>query len=254
MPLELTYDQSLGTAGKLDIYLSVGGPVVVLVQHGGWLSVDKRDGWMTPWADAFVAAGYSVVIANWRAATTYKYPIALYDLDHAIRVAERYLAQAYGCIRCPLNLIGFSSGANLAPLWALNRAAYSREHYDPSLQVASLVTLAGPYDLTAEDLPELAETLIGGWMPSDTWRRLASPITYTPIAPGSAPRWLIMHGELDDIVPYTQATAMYAALDAEPTLGQVTLLNYATMGHEIGQYTSDGWADRFEDIVAFIED
>lgn len=253
MPLELTYDQSIGTAGKLDIYLTVGGPVVVLVQHGGWLPVDKRDGWMTPWADAFVAAGYSVVIANWRSATAYKYPTALYDLDHAIRVAERYLAQAYGCIRCPLNLIGFSSGANLAPLWALNRAAYSREHYDHQLQIATVIGLAGPYDLTAADLPELAESLIAGWMTSSSWEALASPITYAPLAAGLGARWLLMHGELDDIVPYTQATAMEAALDAEPGV-EVTLLNYPTLGHEIGQYTSDGWADRFAAIRAFIED
>lgn len=252
-PITYTYNADTGTSGQVDLYINPGAPLVFLIQHGAWLVIDKQEEHMLPWITALADdSGYSVACANWRSAPEFLCPVALRDIDSAIRAAERYIAQVSGCARCELYLMGFSSGGHLAYQWALNRAAYGGRLYDPGLRLRGVAAIAGAYDLADSNLGETANLLVDGWMPHAGWKALASPLVHAPLAAGSTTRYLIAHGELDELIPYqSQAVAMYDALDAEGV--DVTLLSYADVGHDIGDYESTGWSARLAEYVAWIE-
>lgn len=235
--------------GKVHLYVKRGAPVVVLIQHGGWMQVDSRDAYMVPWIDELYDRGLTVVGLNWRFAPAWQYPVALFDIDLAIRVAHRHLALLYQRDHVTINLLGFSSGAHLAALWTLNRPTYSRDRFDPRLNVKSVVTMAGPYNLGDGALNVTARAFVNGFIPDPVWQAAASPITYAPLAGAMKTHFYLYHGMDDDLVPHeTQAVAMYDALSTAGA--NVTMRAYPGIGHEIGQYTSPNWAARAAQIVA----
>lgn len=257
MPTVITYNHAAsGTQGRLDIYLKPNAPVIVLIQHGGWLQVDKRDSWMLPWIEAFHDDNdFTVVGLNWRFAPTALYPVYMEDLDRAIRTAERRIARAYHRARVPINVLGLSSGGHIAALWALNRAAYAKDYYDSALQVPKVCCIAGVYDLEDATLGAVAEGLIDGMVDHAGWKRPASPITYAALAGAQSTQYYLAHGEDDDLIPFaTQFTAMKEAL--EDAGADVTAKNYVGVDHSIGQNTNvqgTGWAARFAEIISFLE-
>lgn len=247
----ITYNrQASPTQGRLILHQLPGAPVVVLIQHGGWQEVDYSDTWMIPWVDALTGAGFTVVGLNWRFAPSYHYPIALEDIDLAIRVAHAALAADYKRSWVPLNVLGFSSGAHLAALWALNRPSYSRQNYDARLNVRTVISMAGAYNLNDGTLNDAALGFLHGFLDTPAWVHAASPIVYAPLASRQNTRYILIHGEADSLLPFdTQAVAMYDAMVVGKAKS-VKLRSYPGVGHDIGQYATPNWNARLQEVIA----
>lgn len=229
-------------------------PIVVIIQYGGWQAVDYDDPWQTPWTDAFIAEGFSVIGINWRFAPGATYETAMQDIDLAIRTAYTKMVnfnRVWGRpSEIPLNIIGMSSGGHLAVQYAINRATYSKNSWRSNL-ITRVIGLAGVYDLNDATLGETANNFINSFISDPTWKTPASPITYAPTAAGDSVEYLLMHGNDDTLLPVeTQAQAMYDAVAATAP-SKINLIRYSDIGHEIGQNTSPGWEDRFRTIVHF---
>lgn len=229
-------------------------PTVALIQHGGWLQVDKRDPWMVPWIEAFYDAGFNVVGLNWRSAPEFKFPTALFDIGKALFIATRRLSALLGkdVLNFPMNLVGMSSGGHLATLYALEAARYQFRDFPgpfPYPNIKTCISIAGVYDLRTSENTGVGNGFIECFLPSQSWAPLASPLTYAPFASDKKKSFLLVHGIQDDIIPYQQAETMFSRLDE---VGADVSFEGYNLDHTIGQYTSEGWEERFNSYVSFI--
>ncbi len=92
---------------------------------------------------------------------------------------------------------------------------------DQSSAIQAAVSFSGPTDLLADDLPQVSQNILKGFLggPVDQKQkeaRAASPITYLPAIGSTAPPILLFQGTVDPLVPVTQA---YRMLDAMTKAG-----------------------------------
>ena len=169
------------------------------------------------WGPPLTDAGYTVFAINHRGAPRFHYPAAIDDVQRAIRFV-RANAAAYRIDGARLGGLGGSSGGTLIALAAVRAApgtpgdpdAVNRE--PATLQ--AIVLRAAVADLRA--LPTSAgANLVVSYMeapPGDAAKsayEAASPVTQVG---RGAPPTLLIHGDADDLVPFSQSLAMEAAL------------------------------------------
>lgn len=214
---------------------SVRTAVVVFIHGGAWEGGDKAV--FTPTdISKFVAQGYACVNINYRLASV---PLNIHDplLSNDVTAALDYVAQHatdYVVAPSTFALVGHSAGAHLALL-----AAY---RYDPQHRIKAVVSLSGPTDLTAPsflaipDVQGILERYLGS-------TKLAQPAQWAGASPvaqatSASPPTLIVHGQLDGLVPYAQAAALHARLVALKVPDDYRLfpsydhdLTYVTLGY-----------------------
>jgi acetyl esterase/lipase len=234
----LTYASTLGYRPRLlDLYVPPAAgpvPVVVWIHGGGWLMGDRRYPPPTITAaqlfGAIVSAGLAVATIDYRHSLEAPFPAQIHDVKAAIRYLRRY-AGVLGVDDTRLGVWGESAGGHLAALAALAPA------HDPVLEglegivdessaVQAVVDWYGVSDLEALlgwTAPELYadvvpfdnpfESLLGG-MTDDlpALARAASPVTY--VVPTDTP-FLLVHGTLDALVPFSQSERLAELLRAE---------------------------------------
>ena len=208
---------------EADVYLPAGGPrsatVVVMVPGGGWTRADRAG--LGSLAASLADAGVVAVNATYRVAPTSRFPQPVSDVVCAADFGAARAARA-GIAPTHVVLLGHSAGAHLAAL-----ASLAPDHFRdgcpwPARDVDGLVGLAGPYDLAL--LPELAEPLFGATVRQqpEQWRD-GTPTSW--VAERSpAPSVLLVHGELDDVVPASQSRNFAAALTGAGHVVQLDLL------------------------------
>lgn len=234
---------------RMDIYLPAGRSMsntkfVVLIHGGGWIGGDKGDFGINE--DALLVLkdqfpGFALINLNYRLASngTNTYPTAENDVKAAMDFIYRNL-RSYQ-LSSSNYIIGGSAGAHLAALYTL-------KNNEPSLQ--GCVAISGAYDLEAlyhSDHPEAKEvvtTFMGG-SPTDkpTQYQQASPIHFVN---ANGPKFLILHGTEDDLVPVLQATEFKSALEAE---GVATTYFSYSGGHGIPPHALEGAFTHFKDFI-----
>lgn len=169
------------------------------------------------WGPPLTDAGYTVFAINHRGAPRFHYPAAIDDVQRAIRFV-RANASAFGIDGARLGGLGGSSGGNLIALAAVRAAPGLRGDPDAvnreSATLQAIVLRAAVTDLRA--MPTVAgANFVVSYLeappgePSKDLYAAASPVTQ----PGrAAPPALLIHGDADDLVPYSQSVAMEAAL------------------------------------------
>lgn len=222
----------------LDLYLAPrdAGPApwVVVVHGGAWTGGNKRGGSsLITDIPALVAHGYTVASVDYRLAPQYHFPAPLADVKCAIRFL-RANAQRYNLDPERGAAWGASAGGNLAALAGLvgPEVGYeSGQWLDQSSRVSAVAELFGPTDLAATDMNWLEQILLyramGTTSPRDPILTSASPITYVS---REAPPFLILHGEVDDVVPPSQASLLYNRLTAAGV--DATLVMVKNANHE----------------------
>jgi len=186
-------------------------PLVVYAHSGGWRSGDKAEGFLRGDSKMFFELGFAVASVNYRLAPQFHFPAQIQDCKLAIRYL-RINADAFAIDPDRIGVWGSSAGGHLVSLMATADDDDGLE--GPGLEgvssrVSAIVDQYGPTDLTVDpsqttnegrsmvldflgcpssDCPELA--------------RQASPVTY---ATSDDPPILILHGEKDSLVPYSQA-------------------------------------------------
>lgn len=159
---------------------------------------------------------------NHRSSADAKFPAQINDVKAAIRYLRAHAAD-YRLDTSFIGITGFSSGGHLASLAGVSNGLKTRTvgsttvdlegtvggNLDQSSRVDAVVDWFGPVDMSRMNncesvndgrSPEAA--LIGG-APADLPDMVAliSPITYVE---AEGPRFLVFHGEADNVVPHCQ--------------------------------------------------
>lgn len=193
-------------------------PAVLFLHAGAWMVGDRAGVRRAIGFEEVRAAGYVIVAAEYRLAPMWRFPAQIEDAMCAVRHL-RANAERYGIDPDRIAAWGASSGGHLAALLgvAVDEPAFTAgAGYDGiANSVAAVIDMYGPADLEAPDFVSIAQRaareVFGaeGAGPSDALRR-ASPVTY---ASADDPPFLIIHGELDQVVPVTQSFAFARRLE-----------------------------------------
>jgi acetyl esterase/lipase len=248
------YDEAYGTEMRqiLDVFLPEDRagkvPFVLFIHGGGWQAGSKENYY--PLCDTLTSWGYGAVTMNYRFAPAAKIP----DMVEDIRLALEFLknnADHYGVLVAKTGLIGGSAGAHLALLSGYTMA-------DSPIDIAFIVSQSGPTDFTNPEYPDMKNSIV--WLIEDatgdtydyegeappSWVD-TSPVTH--ISPDD-PYTIICHGTLDNLVPYSEATALASALDAAGVPHD--LITFVNGGHGLDTDT-EARARMFELLQAAAE-
>jgi acetyl esterase/lipase len=208
----------------LDLYLPNSPlravPIIMYIHGGGWSALDK--GWC-PYPMRLLEQEYAVASIDYRLLQEGgAFPANLYDCKAAVRWL-RARATEYGLDGEHIGVWGDSAGAHLAALVGLTSDVAGLEGdiglHGVSSRVQAvcayfgamdLIALLGP-DMDRGPLSPLISQLIGAESLTRHADKLraASPIAYVS---AGAPPFLLLHGDVDTIIPVSQSVLLYEAL------------------------------------------
>jgi acetyl esterase/lipase len=222
----------------LDLYLpkdNAQGPATLIVWiHGGAWMLSNKD-----WNNVkyLVKHGYALVSVDYRLSGDARFPAQIQDCNTALSFLVTNAA-SYGIDPKHFVVGGASAGGHLALLLGLARKERTFDA-DPSVKPFAILDFFGPTDLTSiidevgqghgrEVQEDAVSRLLGGPLINHLdLARLASPLTY--INPQSPPV-LILHGDKDDLVPYSQSQRLHSRLDQVGVENE--LLTVKEAGHD----------------------
>ncbi|HHY81465.1 MAG TPA: alpha/beta hydrolase [Clostridiales bacterium] len=198
-------------------------PLIVFIQGSGWTFPDVN--YEIPQLARYAQAGYVVATVTHRnCMENHPWPAFLQDVKTAIRFLRAH-ADEYHIDPDRVCAFGTSSGGNTALLLGLtgdDESLVTEDYAEYSSKVQLAVECFGPTDLIEMIQPhykpelekpdDLFYKLVGGPI-SEGWDVLKamSPM-YRVEAGKNYPPFLIIHGDADELVPYSQGTKMYARL------------------------------------------
>lgn len=205
----------------LDIYLPQNAlnntPLIVWIHGGAWMFNDKYSdmGYMRNTLKGFIDSGYAVASIDYRYSTEAVFPAQIQDCNQALEYLYQHAAQ-YKLDKNRIALIGFSAGGHLASLTGLSNNNAVKEFYPaagkPTFKIKCVLDFYGPSDFVAlGSFPDTSVnnaanpvSLLLGALPIDRpdLAKRASPTTYVD---KDDPPFLIVQGEKDESVPYTQS-------------------------------------------------
>lgn len=206
---------------------AVSGPIplVVYVPGSAWFPQDLARS-VPRMIDFAKQTGYVVAIVAYRPSTIAKSPAQLIDIKAAIRFL-RSNADRYNIDPDRVAIWGTSSGGHMASLVGVTDGIdkfTTDDNRDQSSVVNAVVDFFGPTNfLRMDDFPSAMthnsptspeSSVIGGPIQDPANREKVdeyNPITYVS-ADRDIPPFLIMHGDVDPLVPFNQSLILYEAL------------------------------------------
>lgn len=231
---------------KLDIYLPGNGQakykVVVLIYGSAWFANNAKQMAFQSMGRPLLNAGFAVVSINHRSSGDAKFPAQINDVKAAIRYIRGNAAK-YNFDTSFIGITGFSSGGHLSSLAGTTNGVKSYtvgsktvdiegnvgNYKKFSSNVDAVVDWFGPIDMSkmencsttkGADSPEAA--LIGG-APADNLDMIAllNPMTYVD---KNDPKFLVIHGDADNVVPYCQSKNFADLLKENKILDEFMLI------------------------------
>lgn len=219
---------------KLDIYTpSDNKPthkVIVLIYGSAWFSNKDKVTAFKSIGQPLLDAGFAVVSINHRASTEARFPAQINDVKAAIRYVRAH-AKDYGFDTSFVGITGYSSGGHLSSLagatngvktYTVGKATVDIEGsvgtcLKSSSKVDAVVDWFGPIDMSRmENCSEpkkgmSPEAVLLGVQPADNPDLVAllNPMTYLD---KKDPKFLVIHGDADPVVPYCQSVFFTEAL------------------------------------------
>ena len=157
----VVYGMYSGLALLMDVYRPAqpNGIAIVAIQGSAWSSPMRYDasqlkdsGAVTPRAERFSQAGYTVFVINHRQSPRFRYPAPIEDAQRAVRFI-RFHASSYGITSDRIGAWGSSSGGHLAELLGTMDGKGDASDSDPvnrlSAKVQAVVALFAHSDLTS---------------------------------------------------------------------------------------------------------
>lgn len=176
-------------------------PVAVLVHGGGWGGGDKAREHVPP-TGPLTDARFTWFSINYRLAPQHRWPACIDDVQTAIRWVKRHAAEYKGDPE-HIALIGYSAGGHLA--------AFASATAEPDTRVQAVVLFAAPTDLEADCerrgqvSPALQALLERGPEIDDEARAILRSMSPIHFLKADAPPCLMIHGTVDESVPYSQS-------------------------------------------------
>jgi acetyl esterase/lipase len=262
------YGMHSGLALLLDVHRPAkpNGFGVVFVAGSGWQTeleygaTPLKERQIPLWGPPLLAAGYTVFAINHRAAPRFAYPAAIDDVQRAIRFVRSH-ARDYGIDAVRIGGVGGSSGAHLVGLAAMLGTPGNPDDADPvnreSAALTAVVLRAPPLDLRTIDTLE-GTAYVVSFMDAPVGNAsftasyvAASPITHVTT---NSPPVLLLHGDADKIIPYSQSVAMKAALEAANVPVKLVTIPGGAHGADFGAaQPAANWPDYFGETVSWLD-
>ncbi len=241
----ITYSIANNTDLKLDLYLprnrSVPLATLMLFHGGGWVDGQKERNVMQ--LLPYLSMGWAVINVEYRLARNSLAPAAVEDCRCALRWVT-YHAKDYNLDTSKIVLTGGSAGGHLALITGMLPAQSAfdrqcptdsstrwREGTEPQSKVAAIVNWYGITDvaelLDGENAKHYAMEWLGSLSNRAELARQVSPINYVR---AGLPPIITIHGDGDDIAPYSQAVRLHAALDKAGVANQLVTIRGAKHG------------------------
>jgi acetyl esterase/lipase len=224
----ITYATANNTQLSLDLYLpkmrATPLPTLVFYHGGGWVGGQKERNvfQLLP----YLSLGWAVVNVEYRLASNSLAPAAVEDCLCALRWVGSH-AKEYNFDTTKIVLTGGSAGGHLAlitgmlpqdsPFYrpcATDEKIRWKEGWEPRVRVAAIVNWYGITDvaelLEGPNAKHYAIEWFGGMPHRKELAQQLSPLMYVR---AGLPPIISIHGDDDDIVPYSQATRLHAGLD-----------------------------------------
>ena len=214
-------------AHNLDIYLPKADKpahkVIIIIYGSAWFSNNAKDMAFMSIGKPLLDAGFAVVSINHRSSSDAKFPAQINDVKGAIRFI-RANAQKYKLDTRFIGITGFSSGGHLASMTGVTNDMKTRTlgsttidiegnvggNLRQSSNVDAVVDWFGPVDMSRMENCETPkdekspEAALLGCPPRENPElvSLVSPISYVS---DKSPRFLVIHGDADNVVPHCQS-------------------------------------------------
>lgn len=253
----ITYAIANNTELKLDLYLpkdrSVLHPALILFHGGGWVAGQKERNvlYLLP----YLSMGWAAINVEYRTSVNSLAPAAVEDCRCALRWAA-YHARQYNLDASKFVLTGTSAGGHLALITGMLPAGsiFDRQCPTPDsirwragteleVKVAAIVNWFGITDvadlLDGPNAKHYAIEWFGSMSNREELARQVSPINYVR---AGLPAIITIHGDQDNIVPYSQAMKLHAALDKAGVPNQLVTIKGAMHGGFNRQALVDSYA------------
>ncbi len=213
---DVAYCTADGVALKMDVYqpgapVPVMMPVMMYVHGGGWTSGNKSSAEVSLLVGEATRRGYLAVSIDYRLAPKYKFPAQIEDTKCAVRYLRANAAR-YNIDPNRIGAVGASAGGHLVSLLGTTDASAGLEgnggYSEQSSRVQAVVDLFGPADLLY--LKDYAPVVEGVFGSKDLLPKY-SPVTYVS---HDDPPFLLMHGDKDTTVPFSQSQELFDRLIA----------------------------------------
>jgi acetyl esterase/lipase len=217
----MTYSVADGYESKLDVYArrNATGPVptVINIHGGGWVGGTKEGN--TLQLLPYLELGFSIVNVEYRLARVALAPAAVEDCRLALRWVMKN-AKVYNFDTTRIVITGGSAGGHLALITGMldSTAGFDAprdwDQTNPVLKVAAVINWFGITDvkdlLSGPNRQNYAVSWIGNGKDREELATRVSPLSYVR---KDLPPIFTIHGTNDQLVPYSHATRLHAALD-----------------------------------------
>lgn len=202
---------------KLDVWQQHNAkeplPTVIYIHGGGWIFGDRTGA--VPQLLPYLQKGWNAVNVEYRMASVSLAPAAVEDCRCALRWVIQH-AKEYGIDTNRLVLTGHSAGGHLSLITGMLDTSAGLDSNCPGtepMKVAAIVNWYGISNvgdlLAGPNYKNYADMWMGSQLNRMEIAKRVSPMTYVR---AGLPPIISVHGNADDVVPYTQATRLHAAL------------------------------------------
>ena len=255
---DVVYNTANNTPLKLDIWYPRDNPnptpTLVYIHGGGWI-FGTKEGSVYQFLP-YLERGWRVVNVEYRMASNSLAPGAVEDTRCALRWIYRN-AKQWNFDTSKIVLTGHSAGGHLSLITgmlpdgtALDNRCYADAKYgDVPMRVAAIVNWYGISDVNdliqGPNLKNYAAMWMGTLPNAGEVAKSVSPLNY--VRPGLPPI-ISIHGDKDDVVPYTQATRLHDALTKAGDINKLVTVKGG--GH--GMFTQADYVTAFDQVWKFL--
>ena len=228
------------------------GATIIVLPGGGYshLSETKEGTDVAKWLNSL---GISAFVLKYRLGMKYHEPNQLLDAARAMRTV-RARAKEWNLDANRIGILGFSAGGHLALMMGMLPDGTSLDNNcygDEKLNVAAIINWYGISDVNdliqGANLKNYAVMWMGSQPNAAEISKRVSPLTYVR---KNLPPILTIHGDKDDVVPYSQATRLKDALDKAKVTNE--LFTVKNGGH--GGFTQTDYVNAYNEIWKFLKD
>lgn len=260
MQPDVVYGSANNTPLKLDIWYPRDNqnptPTLVYIHGGGWIFGSKEGAvyQLLP----YLERGWRVVNVEYRMASNSLAPGAVEDTRCALRWIYRNAAQ-WKFDTTKIVLTGHSAGGHLSLITGMlpdgtvldNRCYADAKFGDVPMKVAAIVNWYGITDVNdliqGPNLKNYAVMWMGAMPNAAEVAKNVSPLTHVR---AGLPPIITIHGDKDDVVPYSHATRLHEALNKAGNVNKLVTVKGG--GH--GMFAHAEHVTAFDEIWKFLKD
>lgn len=255
MQPDVVYGSANNTALKLDVWYPRDNPnpspTLVYIHGGGWI-FGSKEGAVYQFLP-YLEKGWRVVNVEYRMAGNSLAPGAVEDTRCALRWIHRN-AKQFNFDTSKIVLTGHSAGGHLSLITGMlpkGTDLDNRCYGDEDLKVAAIINWYGITDVNdliqGANLKNYAVMWMGSLENKTEIAKKVSPLTYIR---ASLPPVLTIHGDKDDVVPFSHATRLKEALDKAKVPNKL----YTVKGGGHGMFEVKEYSAAFDEIWKFLKE